>query len=387
MNRIGKWCEQVAVSFYKELWAIFHDTGAMIFFLLLPLAYPVVYTLVYNPELVRNLPTVVVDRDRSAQSRHLARMIDATETMQVTDYVSNMDEAKQRFYANEAMVILEIPEDYSKNIGRGEQANAFVYCQMPLLLRYRQVMEAVGNVQLALGEEISKANIELTGLNSLTGGSGSLMPVKWSAHQMGDPQQGFGSFAMPGIVVLILQQAMLLGICLMAGTRYERRQWRDRSPGATIIGRGLCYVLMMVIPAMWLLHFIPEIFSLPHFGSAGEWLLLVMPLLLATAMLGQMIGRMMHEREDCFMWIVVTSVIFLFISGLTWPEYAMPAFIRNVSYAIPATWGINGFIRINSNDATLWQNQTPFLFLWGLVVLYFIGAWAAARLQRRMLKP
>lgn len=372
----------MARAFGAEWLTIVHDPGALIFFLLLPLTYPIAYTLVYNPELVRNLPTVVVDHSRTAQSRHLARMVDATETMQVSGYAANMAEARHLFYADKAMVIVEIPSDYATRLGRGEQAVVPIYCQMPLLLRFRQVSGAVTNLQMALATELTGTRISLTGLGSLVDtGNGSPMPVNTEEHQLGDPQQGFASFVMPGIVVLILQQSMLLGICLIAGTRNERRQFVLASRGAVIWGRTLCYALLMAAPALWMLHYIPVLFSLPHYGSAWQWVLLIVPLLIATAMLGQMIGRLMHRREDAFLWLVVTSVIFLFLSGLTWPIYAMPHVLQAVGATVPATWAINAFIRINSNAATLAQNSGPYLWLWGLAAAYFTGAYLVSRVK------
>lgn len=372
----------MAKAFRDEWLAVIHDPGALIFFLGLTLAYPVVYTLVYNPEVVRDLPVVVVDRSRTAQSRELARMCDATETMDVAYYASNLNEAKHLFYGGDAMVIIDIPEDYAQRLGRGEQAVVTVYCQMPLLLRFRQVSAALSNVQMALSQKLVGSRVALLGVSSLAGG-GSVMPMLSQEHQLGDPQQGFASFVMPGIVVLILQQAMLLAICLLNGTRYERGQRVNYPVGAMLWGRALCYVVIMMAPAMWLLHYVPVLFSLPHFGSAWQWGFLVLPLTLATAMLGQMAGTLMRRREDCFLWVVVTSIVFLFISGLTWPLYAMPDALRALGSTVPATWGINAFIRINSNAATLAENATAYLWLWGLTLAYLIGAYLANKVARR----
>ena len=67
---------------------------------------------------------------------------------------------------------------------------------------------------------------------------------------------------------------------------------------------------------------------------------------------------MVREREMAFMVVVFTSVVFLFLSGLTWPRYAMSPFWYWVGNCIPAVWGVEGFIRINSNGADLSAVQT-----------------------------
>lgn len=81
--------------------------------------------------------------------------------------------------------------------------------------------------------------------------------------------------------------------------------------------------------------------------------------------------------------IVFTTLAFLFLSGLTWPRYAMPVFWQWVGDIVPATWGVEGFIRINNNGGTLAQQSTPYLWLWGLTAFYSITAYLVARLRNR----
>ena len=50
---------------------------------------------------------------------------------------------------------------------------------------------------------------------------------------------------------------------------------------------------------------------------------------------------------------VFTSVILLFISGVSWPKEAIPPFWQAIGYLFPSTPGIQGFIRINTCGAAL----------------------------------
>ena len=109
----------------------------------------------------------------------------------------------------------------------------------------------------------------------------------------------------------------------------------------------------------------------------------MLPFLLASAFFGIMLGNLMRQREDAFIYIVFTSVVFLFLSGLTWPRFAMPGLWHALAGAIPATWGVEGFIRINSNGATLAESSEPFLWLWGLAAAYLAACYAIARITAR----
>ena len=46
---------------HRELRRIFHDEGLLIFLLLVPLGYPLLYAFIYTNEVVREVPAVAVD--------------------------------------------------------------------------------------------------------------------------------------------------------------------------------------------------------------------------------------------------------------------------------------------------------------------------------------
>lgn len=379
LKSIYNWWAGLAKAFRHEMHTITHDAGVLVFFVVLPLAYPIIYTIIYNPEVVENLPVAVVDNSRTAQSRELVRMTDATPELELYDYATDMGEARRWWSDQKVVGVLEIPADYAASIGRGEQAHVTFFCDMSLLLRYRAALSALTSVQLATGSKITQARIDALGAEGLVTAS----PVEVDASFLGDTQQGFASFIMPGIVVLILQQSMVLGICLIAGTRSDRRRRGDyitdrddyRAPAsASVLGKALAYTFFYIPATLFILHYIPVIFRLPHHGDAIQWLLFSLPLLLASAMFGLTLSHMMREREDAFIYIVFTSVVFLFMSGLTWPMFAMPDALHALSRVVPATAGVEGFVHINSNSATLGEQSHNYLWLWFLAAAYFVGA-------------
>jgi ABC-2 type transport system permease protein len=99
--------------------------------------------------------------------------------------------------------------------------------------------------------------------------------------------------------------------------------------------------------------------------------------------MGQALNLFMRERESAFILIVFLSVLFLFLSGLTWPRYAVNDLWTAVGNCIPSTWGVEGFIRINSNGGTIGENATQFTMLWVLAGVYFIAAYFVVRHLRK----
>ena len=376
----------------REYYLVFHDAGVMLFFFFLTVAYPLVYTFIYNPEIVENIPIAVVDNSRSEESRKLTRMIDATQGIEVWDYATNMEEAHRMENNHEVYGILEIPSDYARRIGRQEQGVVTFYCEMSLLLRYRTCLTALTDVQLAAGADIRQQTLDMIALPAQEMGG---MPIESEALMLGDPTQGFASFIMPGVLVLILQQSMLLGITMLAAGIKERRRRNGgidpesipAGPLTTIWGKTLCYITLYLPICVYVLDLVPIMFNLPHIGDFREMYLFIFPMLLATAFLGQTISVFVTERESSMLVIVFTSVVFLFISGLTWPRYAMNSLWTWVGDAIPATWGIEGFIRMNSNGSPLWEQSHPYMMLWLLCAIYMVTAWLVTHFSTPRLRP
>lgn len=367
--------------FRNEFRLIVGDIGVLLFFIALPLAYPVIYTLIYNPEVVNKMPVAVVDDSRTMQSRDFVRKASASPAIDIYAYCNDMAEARQLMADGDVFGIMEIPRDYARCIGRGETAHVSFFCDMSLLLRYRTFAAALTDLQLNVISDITGDKIDAAGLGSLTGG-GAPMLFESKSNFLGDSEQGFASFIIPGIVILILQQSMLLGVCMLGGTSRERRS-RNRgidplqiqAPAtATVWGKALAYTVFYIPLTIYVMRFIPEMFDLPHYGNPVDYLLFIFPMLLATAFLGQGLNVIIKERETVFVVIVFTSVVFLFLSGLTWPRYAMSTLWTWAGNCIPATWGVDGFIKINSNAATLPEVGNDFSALWILSAIYMLFA-------------
>lgn len=368
-------------SYVNEFRSIWHEQGVILFFLFLPLAYPVIYSLIYNPELVRDVPVVVVDHDRTALSRDLVRRFNAAQAPRVIGYAADLPEARDAMNRRACFAILEIPEGFARTVGRGEKAIVPMYCEMSLLLRYRALLFASNPVTLAMNADIQAQSIDALGVESLAPGSGD--PMRITGVNLGDLNCGFDSFIMPGVLILILQQCIILAVGMTGGARREMARAgidpvtpQTRSTLGVITGRTLCYITIMVFPILWLVHFVPIVFQFPMAGDTMQIFAFLLPMVIASIAAGFMVQPFCHERESVIIIWVATSLLFLFLSGLTWPVYAQSAFWRTVGSLIPATWGMQGFIIMNANGASLSDVAPLWEHLWILAAVYSFLAWA-----------
>ena len=244
---LKKYILQFFRVYCREFKLILGDPGILLFLLFLPLGYPIVYSLIYNPEVVRDVKMVVVDHDRTSLSREMTRNIDATQEAWVIGYATDLAEARHAMNSHKCYAIMEIPEGFERNVRNGVQANATIYCEASLLLRYRGFLMAATNVSQAMGAEIMEEKIDLIAPLATTLTDGDLMPIENIA--MGNIESGFDSFIMPGVLILILQQCIILALGMSGGAKRERPSLigydgvnEEPSVLMTMAGQMLCYI-------------------------------------------------------------------------------------------------------------------------------------------------
>jgi ABC-2 type transport system permease protein len=113
------------------------------------------------------------------------------------------------------------------------------------------------------------------------------------------------------------------------------------------------------------------IFDFPLNGKMLDLVAFFVPYFLAVIFFSMVVQRAVPDRESTFVVFVFTSVAFVFLSGVSWPRYAMKELWQLVGDCIPSTWGINGVVGMNTAGATLQEQSEPYIALWVLAMVYF----------------
>ena len=327
--------------FRREFYTIFRDHGVMTFFVLLTLAYPIVYTYIYSNEVVREVPVAVVDHAASPLSREFVRLFEASPNAEVAARCADMEAARE-------------------------------------LMRQKKVygMQAVSDVSALMNAGIQVASLPYA---SQVQQEIAAMPVQVQEVKMFNPQSGFASFIIPAVLVLVIQQSLLLGVGTITGTVYDRkgvaalvpRNSHYRRAWCIVLGKGCAYLLLYFVMAYWVFFVVPRIFGLVQIGVRGDLMLFLFPFLLACVFLAIACSFLCREREQPFLLFVFTSVPLMFISGISWPKEGIPEYWLALAKVFPSTHGIDGFVKINNMGATLSEVVTEYASLWFLALVYF----------------
>lgn len=370
------WLKNIFKVCRLEMKKMVTDTGPLLFFIIVPLLYPLLYSYLYNGEVVREVPVVCVDDCRSSQSREFLRKADATPDLHIVSYCSDMKEAQDIIDKHDAYGLIYIPDEFSKDLAEGRQTTINLYCDMSGLLYYKSLLSGCTLVSLDMNKDI-----KMERLSGLSDREKDVMvqPIENEYITIFNPQNGFGSFLIPAVLILLLQQTLVLGISMMAGTERERRARGElvldesfASPMDVLAGKGLAYLFIYLCVSAYVLCIVPLLFDMPMIWRSRELQVFIIPFLLSAIFFAITLSFIVKDRESCFLLFVFASVPLLFLSGISWPVSNMPKFWKWFSYLFPSTWGINGFVKIACMGATLSQVKQEFLALWLQTGVYFM---------------
>ena len=369
-----------------EMRNVVRDEGMLIFFILVPLLYPLLYSWIYNNEVVREVPVVVVDDSHTAMSREFARRCDASPDVRVLCHANDMDEARSLLSRQVVKGIYYLPADFATRLGRMERTAVSVYCDMSLMLTYKAVYQAAMAVSLEMN---GRLQAQLAGNTTARQDLVTVSPLAVTPVPVFNPAGGYGSFILPGVLMLILQQTLVLGIGLSAGTARETNRYQDLIPFSRsyqgifriVFGKSLCYFMIYAVLAAYLALVVPRLFGFVVLAEPSALLAIMLPYVLACIFFGMVMSCIVRYRENVMLLVVFVSVPLLFLSGVSWPQSNLPWFWESISWLFPSTFGIRAYIRVNTMGAALPEVATEYRALWAQAAAYFILACGVYRYQ------
>jgi ABC-2 type transport system permease protein len=377
-----------------EALRVFRDPGALLVLVGAVFLYSFFYPIPYLPQVLREVPVAVVDRDRTPLSRQLVRMADAHSLLRVAERPVTLAEAESLVLAGRVGGVLVVPAGFERDVQLGQKARVGVFADASYFLVYRQVatgfVETVGT--LSAGIDVRK----LQARGRTEAAARALRePVPLLVRPLFNPTEGYASYVVPAVLVLILQQTLLIGIGLLGGTAAEKRETGDegyatpavsskpaqpRSLGTTrLLGRALFYLVLYSAYAVLVFTVVYRTYGFPERSRALDLALFALPFLLACIFLALALGALFTRRETAMQVLLFTSLPSVFLAGFAWPLEAVPSWLRAASLLVPSTSGIAGFLRLTEMGAELRHVSSEWLVLWTLAGTYFLAAWLAER--------
>lgn len=354
------------------------------------LVYPFFYPLPYLSEVVKDVPLTVVDLDASQMSRRLIRMLDASELLATRYFRPDLETAKGDLFSGDSHGIIVIPRHFHRDSLRGEPTRLSLYSDVSNFIIHRQVVSGCLQVSGTLSAAIGIRSLQARGYN-VNEAVHAGRPLPLAIADLFNATQGYAQYIVPAVFILLLQQTLLVGIGMLAGTIRDTSGTSQPSVVSTgaydtiraVMGKSCAYLSLYMMHTICLVCVMEVFYRFPRRGDLTDLFCFMLVFLTAVTFMGTALSYTFKRRETSLMILLFTSIIALFLSGITWPVEALPAWLRAVSLLIPTTAGIDGFLRINQMGATLQDVRFDCHILCLLSIAYFLATCLLNRLTSR----
>jgi ABC-2 type transport system permease protein len=352
-----------AAVFKRELNLIRADRYIMTIILLAPFFYAFFLGTIFQNKLEHDVPVVIIDMDNSPMSRELARKLDATQVIKVSEVVPDFATAQDRIYSTAAYGAVLIPANYEASFKAGHGATLKVYLNSCRFLISNDINKSVNNVALSMGSQTRLQYFETKG-NSLQQAQELIEPLRTDQRSLFNPIESYGDFLVPFILALILQQTLLMGMGQsIAGERGSHilPQWHSEANGsitAMIAGKALFYVLLFGAYSFFFFVVNYSLFNLNFVGSVSAMAFITLLFLMTVILLCIFFGSFFKSKILALQLFAFTSYPFFLVSGVSWPMFAMPKPLQWFAQLLPSTPYFNVIVRISQMGAG-WGEVVP----------------------------
>lgn len=345
--------------------------------------YGLLYNYMYAPDLVRKVPVAVVDHSRSELSRRYIRLLGATPQVDIVTTAVGYPEAQDLMKTGQAAGILYLPDNFEERVSCGEQSVFIMYETTSAFLYYLAMQEASASSMLALNADYRPEMLVF--LPRQAGAQlVSAQPIEVVGTALYNPTEGYGTYLIPSVLIVIIFQTLLMVIGMISGDeRHSGSIVRfagnpvDLSFGRmaqVVAGKTFVYGLLYAVFALFLLELIPLMFGLPDIGSPLYIIMLMIPFLLSTSFFGLSASLFFTDSDAPLLMIAFFSVGLIFLSGVSYPMELMPWYWKLAHYLIPAAPATMAYVKLNSMGASMAEIQTEYITLWVQCAVYFVTA-------------
>lgn len=352
----------------KEFLQLKRDTITLRMMVLIPVMQTFVFGYAINYD-VKHLKTIVLDEDRSYESRELVAKMAASQYFDVVGNVSSFDELRREMDAGRVSTALVVDRDYGKSRRRGVPARALLIVNASDTTTSTQAMSIAAGIsnQLSIQTLAKKAGWKETSL-----------PVDLRVRPWYNPDLRTATFIIPGLIAIILTFT-LIQFTAMAIVRERERGTLEQlqvTPVTRleiILGKLFPFVLIGVFQLTLITVLMRYLFEVPIAGSVFQLYLAGLLFMAAVLGLGMLLSTVAKTQMQAMQLSFLFLLPFVFLSGYVFPIDGMPRFFQLVTYLIPARYFIEVIRGIVLRGATLAELWQPMTWLTAYTVL-IIGA-------------
>src|SRR6266550_4395851 len=319
---------------YKEFLVVLRDPLTLFFMFFPPLIEMIAFGYALDND-VKHMSMVVLNEDRTVESRQIIDRFVNTQTFRVVGEVQSVNEMAAAIRQGKAYVGLQIPPNFTRDLRAGRNA------QVQMLIDGSSSTIAASALNTALGVAFRESVFRLLGETGRRE-----LPVEVRPQILYNPAMRSPNFFVPGVIGVVLQIATTFATAMSLVRERERGTLEQLlvsplSRWGLMLGKLVPYLCIAMMMATGLFAIMRWLFDVPIAGSLTA--LFASTLLYVFALLS--LGLLLSTRAQNQMQALQMSMIFImpsvFFSGFIFPRETMPWIFYMVGAFLPTTYFID----------------------------------------------
>lgn len=362
----------------RELTYLWRDRGLRQILLFGPLLGIALFFALYSAQILLDIPTAVVDLDRSSASRELIENLRQAENLQVVAYPDSFQAAEELIKQGEILVTMVIPEQYGKNLALGRQTNVYMAIDGSNMVYSTNATTAAMTVAGTVSAQAGVKALMARGFQA-TEAKQAYLGVDLQEEPWFNPTLNYAYFLVLALILNIWQQCCTIAATMNVIGETGRASWLQfklsgLSKWTLFTSKSLVHIgvfMLLVLPIYWVSF---GLFQVPL--NCSWWLLLLFTLFFAIALhsVGTLASSFARNAVDSTRFGMVIALPSFILSGYGWPLEAMPSFVQFLAKLLPQTWFFQGFNYLTFKNPDWSFMQTYFLVLVAMAVVCYSAA-------------
>lgn len=360
---------------YKEFLVVLRDPLTLFFMFVPPIIQLVAFGFALDTD-VKNLSLVVLDEDRTVESRQIVERFVNTGTFKFKGEVASAAELSRAIREGKAYVGLDIPPDFTRDLHAGRTA------RVQVVIDGSNSTIASSALNTSIGITFRESVLQLLGKTG-----GSAVPVEARPQILYNPAMRSPNFFVPGVIGLVLQIATVFATAMSLVRERERGTLEQLlvsplSRWGLMLGKLTPYLFISIAMGCGLFVAMRWIFQVPIAGSIGALLVAVVLYVFALLSLGLLISTRAQNQMQALQMSMLFILPSVFFSGFIFPRETMPWIFNAIGACLPATYFIELMRAIILRGATLAEFWVNIVVLAGMGLALF--ALCALQFRRKI---
>lgn len=328
--------------FKRELvFTFWRDRRRGILILLAASAYLLIFSLLYAPGIVKEIPTVVYDQSQSGLSRGFIQAIDDSDAFAVEAQALSEEELQQYIKTHREFVTFYIPGKFSERVKAGHHTEVLMNVDGTNIVILGTASTGAIDVVRGFSSQESIHHLEQVKNQLPYRAMQRIEPIQISYRMIGNSTLNYQVFFVLGLALAAFQQGIFLSVAasLLHETQGIAPVERYMNSFLRLFVKILPYALLSLLSFTLMVTISVSVLQIPFVAKSFWPLFLLMSsfsfvLCALTAVVASLVDS---EISFTRISIIYTIPAFL-LSGFTWPLEAMPMWVQNLSYLFPFTY-------------------------------------------------